>query len=256
MRRGRPLQARGPRRRRPRRISPPHVPGRGGQAPLPVAAGVDGGGGRASQCPSTAELPAAVLLSTDHHRPPAGERGHPSEARLSERRPSPLLRPAHRRRARLRVAGRCVDRWHPPGLEPALRRGQEHRHVRARRRGAQHAHRRVLRACEGRGGSSRRDGPTHQAKAATASPAWRPDAQCSCTQGRTARPRVSFTHSCPRAPVHPPASCLVGRVPISAWAPRSSPHRLSSRAPTHPDALIDARPRGFGHFGEPANHRA
>ena len=101
-RRAGPLQARQDQPRRQRRVPPGSVPGRHGQDPLPAPARLDEAGpGPARDPPAPRESP-GLLPAAGHHRPGGRARQDRAETRLPLKATPPVLRPPHRRRARLR----------------------------------------------------------------------------------------------------------------------------------------------------------
>ena len=117
-RRARPLQARQDHRRRRRRLPPRAVPRSHGKDPLPAPPRLDEAEPGPARDPHPARTPAGLLHAADHHRP-AGRAGQDrTETRLPVGRAPPLLRPPHRRRARLRHRQGPGHQRHRPRLVP------------------------------------------------------------------------------------------------------------------------------------------
>ena len=117
-RRARPLQARPHHRRRRRRLPPGPVPRRHGQDPLPAPPASMTLDRDRPEILTPPEHPQACCTQQTLTVPPERHRQDRAETRLPVRGLAPLLRPAHRRRTRLRHRQRPRHQRHQPRLVP------------------------------------------------------------------------------------------------------------------------------------------
>src|SRR6266851_711711 len=87
-------------------------------APLPPPPAVHDAGPGPPRDPPAPQAPARLLHPADHYRPPGRAGQDRAKARLPLRRAPALLRPAHRRRTRLRHRQGPRQQQHQPRLVP------------------------------------------------------------------------------------------------------------------------------------------
>jgi hypothetical protein len=176
--------------------------------------------------PAAPAAPPGLLHAADDHRPAGRARQDRAEARLPVGGLAPLLRPAHRRRARLRHRQGPRQQRHRPQLVPPHGPDPAHAVHRHAARRPQPAHPGSLGQPAGRKPAPRRQGPAPENPQTTPQDPRRP-------RRRTALTRNRHDHE-PRARHHQDSSHGQAEACPDTRKPGIRPHRGTGRPRTRP----------------------